>query len=658
MNIKILDSWLKDYVKTSATPKKIAELLSLSSVSVERLEKYKNDYVYDIEVTTNRPDLMSLVGLARETATVLTQNGIKATFTPPVILNSFQDLNKEIPKQVRNDKTHITIKNNPKLVNRICAVVMEVTVKPSPKEIQERLEATDIRSLNNLIDVTNYVMRVIGHPTHVFDYDRLNTKSLTIREAKAGETIQTLDKKTYKLLGGDIVAENDKGEIVDLLGIMGLENSVVTDQTKRILFFIDNNNPLHMRRTSMTHGIRSEAVILNEKDLDPELAMDAMYYGIELFKEIADGKLASDIVDIYPNKLEKRSVSVTEEHISSVIGVPVSIKQAAHIMEQLGFETKIKASTLTVVPPSFRAKDIAIPQDIIEEIARIYGYANIPDKLPPFEEARPYAYSHNEFFWEDHVKDMLKYWGFTEVYTYPMVSENLYDGSLTDAVTIANPLTEDFVYMRRTLTPSLIKVVEDNKKYDRVHIFELANVYHKKHNDLPIQTLRLAGAIRKPKVSFFEAKGFLEQLFSDLEIQHISYQATKHGAQIFLQKEVLGTITVENKHMVTFELNFEMLLEHATLQKFYTPPSKYPPVVEDLALLAPGHITIEDIVTLIKKQSTLIVDVSLLDKYQETRTFHIVYQSYQKNLTAEDVTPIREKIVKVLHEKLGARLKK
>src|ERR1035437_4727907 len=186
MNIKILDSWLKEFVKTKAAPQKIGELLSASSVSVERIEKFNNDFTYDIEITTNRPDLMSVVGLARETATVLKQNGISAELIKP-------KLNKpQTPKS-----NLIEIKSDPKLVNRICAVVMDVKMGESPKEITDRLESSGTRSLNNLIDVTNYVMKTIGHPSHVFDFDRLSSRALTIREAKQNETIQTLDEKDY-----------------------------------------------------------------------------------------------------------------------------------------------------------------------------------------------------------------------------------------------------------------------------------------------------------------------------------------------------------------------------------------------------------------------------------------------------------------------------
>src|SRR6185437_13644231 len=216
MNIKILDSWLREYLKTPATPKKIAEKLSLTSVSIERIEKFKDDFVYDIEVTTNRPDLMSVVSLAQEAATVLPQSGIEATFVKPKL---------QLPNVHPKNNLELNLKFDEKLVNRICAVIMEIKIKESPQYVKTRLEASGIRSLNNVIDITNYVMREIGHPTHVFDYDRLSNHTLNIRESKKGEKLVTLDGKEYTLSGGDIVADNGKDEIIDLISIMGTANS-------------------------------------------------------------------------------------------------------------------------------------------------------------------------------------------------------------------------------------------------------------------------------------------------------------------------------------------------------------------------------------------------------------------------------------------------
>jgi len=639
MNIKILDSWLREYVKTKASSQKIGELLSLSSVSVERIEAHATDFIYDIEVTTNRPDLMSIVGIARETATILKQNGIPAEFIP-LKLTKPQTPKKEL----------IEIKSEPKLVNRLCAVVMEVEIKDSPREIKDRLEASGTRSLNNLIDVTNYVMKVTGHPTHVFDFDRLNAKTLTIREAKKGETIQTLDEKEYSLNGGEIVAVNDKNEIVDLLGIMGLSNSIVTEKTKRILYFINNNEPNRIRKASMSLGIRTEAAVINEKNLDRELSYDALLYGIQLYKEIANGEIVSDIIDIYPNKIGKKTVQVTFKKVDKVIGVKIDPQKAERALLDLGFMTKIIGDKLEVEVPSFRIGDVEIEEDIIEEIARIYGYHNLPSVLPAQTQITAHKFA-NDYYWEKRVKQAMKYWEFTETYTYSMVSEGMFEGPLEEAVEIKNPLNEDFVYLRKTIVPSLLKVITDNKSQEEIKIFEIANVYNKRPRDLPEEILTFAGVIKRNKVSFYEVKGIIEQLGSDLGIKNLTFkesQKTGNGASLYLEQEYLGEIEILDTNLIDFELNFTVLLKHATLKQEYKPLSKFPSVVEDLSIVVADDVKTEDLILNIKSQSDLISRVSLKDSYKDSRTFHIEYQDPEKNLTNEEVSKIREKIISSL----------
>lgn len=652
MNIKILDSWLREYLKTSATPKQIAEKLSLSSVSVERIEKFKtNDWVYDIEVTTNRPELMSILGIAREAATVLPQSGIKASFTEPKLT---------MPKVTIKNGPKMTIKNDKNLVYRILAVIMEVNLKDSPQYVKDRLESTDIRSLNNVIDVTNYIMREIGHPTHVFDYDRLTNHTLIIREAKRGEKIKTLDDKVYTLSGGDIVADDGTGQIVDLLGVMGTANSVVTNDTKRILFFIDSVAHTRIRKTSMEHGIRTEAAVLNEKNLNPEYAADAFAAGVKLFEKIANAKIVSNIIEIYETKPKATKISVTEEKINSVVGITIPLKTSVEILTKLGFEVKLKGTTLDViVPPKKSGLDMQITEDIIEEIARVYGYHNIPGSLPPITSKEYVHIEKSDLFWEDRIKDSLKYWGFTEVYTYPMVSKELITSKHEDAVTIHNPLNEEFVFMRQTLIPSLLQVADNNPDHTVIKIFEIANIYEKTR-ELPRQAMRLSGLIRKPKNSFYEVKGLVEQLLDDLGITALSFTnlpAERNGATIYISKKELGVIEIIDDTTIDFELDLSVLLAHVRQKRTYTPPSKYPPLVEDIAVIAPSDVTTGDLLEALAKQSPLITEVTLLDKYQETRTFHIVYQSMSKNLTSEDIKPIREKILKLLHETFHAKLK-
>ena len=648
MNIKILDSWLRDFLDTPAKPETLAEKLSLTSLSVERIEKYGSDYLYEMEITTNRPDLFSVIGVAREAAAILPQFGIKAEFIEP----KFKTYQSE-------NKFPIEIVNDPKLVNRICAAILEIKIKESPKKIKDRLESNGIRSLNNIIDITNYVMRIVGHPAHVFDFDRLNTKKLYIKEATKGQKIITLDKKEYTLHGGEIVAIDDKGRIVDLLGIMGLENSVVTNNTKRILFFIDNNESVHIRNASMEHAIRTEAATLNEKNIDPELAMESFSLGIELYENIADGKLLYKTLDDYPNKTRINVIEVSNEKINKVIGVQIDINKLIPSLEKIGFKITMTKNLIKAEVPSFRSKDVKIEEDLIEEIARIYGYHNLPSKLPFSDSITPHPFVNN-FYWEKRAKDSLKYWGFTETYTYSMISEDMLEEEEEKAVKIQNPLTTDFVYMRTTIVPSLLKIINDNKSRKEIKIFEIANIYLKKSNDLPQEIITLAGVVKKENISFYEIKGIIEQLFNDLGIEKYSFKNSEKaslGTSVFIDKSYTGEIEVLDADLIDFELNFQLMTKHSTLKKNFKPLAKFPPVIEDISLILPENINTSEVIDEIKLQSTLIADVTFLDQYKDSRTFHVVYQDPSRNLTSKETGQLRERVLNSLKEKFGAKPK-
>lgn len=648
MNIKILDRWLREYLKTKATPKKIAEVLSLTSVSVERMEKTENDVVYDIEVTTNRPDLMSIIGLAREAATALLQFGIEAEFIP-----------LETKPEKATNNFPINIKNDPKLVTRICAVVMSVIIKDSPDYIKQRLETSGIRSLNNIIDVTNYIMRETGHPAHVFDFDRLNTKEFIVRESKNGEKIVTLDKKEHILKGGDIVADNGKGEIVDLLGVMGTANSVVHADTKRIMLFIDNNKTDRIRKTSMSLGIRTEAAVLNEKNIDPELSMQTLLRGIELYKEVANGKVENGILDIYPNKPKSKSITVSHEKIDSYIGVPISLETVKKILVSLGFKTEIDKNKATAVVPSWRAADVNIAEDIIEEIARIYGYHKLPTVIPPLTKVETYEIEKDRFYWEKRTKDAMRYFGFTEVYTSSLVSEELLEGPTENAVELANPLNEDLVYMRTSLAPSLINVIRENKTRNNINIFEISNIYKKVSNNLPEEIPMFSAVFKKEKISFYEVKGVIEQILTDLGIENLIFKSKEsggEGADVFINKDFLGSIEILDDEIADFELNFLTMLRYATLKKIFTPIPKYPSVIEDVRIIIDPSIAYKTIIDTIKKQAEIVSDVSLLDIFEDKKTFRITYRDKNKTLTDNDVSKLRSKIYSALEKELKATI--
>lgn len=647
MNIKILDSWLREHVETKATPAKIGEVLSQSSVSVEKIEQVGRDHLYEIEVTTNRPDLMSIVGLARETAVALKADGVAATFKERK-LHTPKEASEELPVKITND---------PKLVHRIVAVALSVKLDKSPQLIRDRLEATDIRSLNNVVDTTNYVMREVGHPMHAFDLDRITTKHMVIREAKKGEKIVTLDKKEYTLNGGEIVADNGEGEIIDLLGVMGTLNTSVTDHTKNVLLLIDNNDVNKIRKASMELGIRTDAAVLNEKGVDIELAKTALIRGIQLLEEIADAKLTSKITDIYPKPVTPNTISVSFQKINEVMGITISEKQVVEILEGLSFKVKTTKDAITVTPPSFRSDDVTIPEDVIEEVARIYGYHKLPSVLPPLTKVVPQNQATNNFYWEDEVRKALKYWGFTEVYTHSLISEDMLEVPIKDAVVLQNPLTTDLVYMRTTLIPSLLQALRENTG-EAIKIFELSNVYKKRKGDLPEELLMLGGVVKTEHTSFYQVKGILEALCSVLGIKTYEFKKLEsgEGARILVGGELAGEIEVLDRNVIDFEISFEVLLKHANTKKTHIPLPKFPAAIEDLRIATSSEIDYATIVATIKKADKLVSSVELLDTYEDKKTFRITYQSKERNLNNTDIKAIREKIITILKSDLQAEI--
>ncbi len=646
MNILIPNSWLSDYLETNATPQQFADAMSLTSVSIERIEKIGDDYVYDIEVTTNRPDLMSIIGIAREASAVLPQQGYTAKFKP-----------QKIAYNTPTGKSNLlTISGDPELVNRIMAVVLEIDLHASPEHISDRLTKTGIRSINNAVDVTNYIMREIGHPSHVFDYDRLPNHTLNIRKSKKGEKITTLDGKEYTLPGNDIVADDGTGNIVDLLGIMGTANSVVVEDTKRIVLFLDNNNHNLLRKTSMNLGIRTEAAVLNEKGINPDIMLPTLVTGIELLKKYANAKLLSPIIDIYPNKIKSKTIKVTKEKIDSVIGIDIPQKTIVDILTSLGFTVAVEGDEFSVEIFTSRVNDIDIPEDIIEEVARVYGYHKIPNSLPALTEQTNYHQDQNEFYWIQKVKEAFRFWGYNEVYTYSLVTEELFDGPIENALKLKNPLTEDKTYLRNSLIPSVVEIANQNKSTD-IQLFELANIYVKKPKGLPDEILHLAVVIRKPDATFFDGKGIVESVAKVLGISNISFEKKKEGiegASIMISGKSIGSIEAEED--ITIEIDMQELLAHANSKKKYKEPAKFPPLIEDVRVEIPAHYPFAKIEKALKESSELVYAVSLLDVYKTKKTFRITYMSRAKSLTTSDIEPARKDIEYILTTQFKASL--
>lgn len=667
MKILIPDSWLREYLETKANPAKIAECLSLCGPSVEKVYQKNGETIYEIEVTTNRVDMMSVRGIAREAAAILPRFGLKAVYR------------EEKPETVKiQPATKVEINDPQRLCRRIIGVVMDnVKLSSSPKFISQRLNAVAIRSLNNLIDITNYVMTETGQPTHVFDFDRIKTGKLFLRKAKKGEKIITLEDKEYELPGEDIVIDDGTGRIIDLPGIIGTANSVVTSKTKRILFFTENNHPQKIRNTSMKLGIRTVAATINEKDVDPELTKTAILKGISLFKKYSKARVASKIIDLYPNPYKEKTIILNPDRLKKYLGVVLSKNEVKNILEPLGFSVKTDSRDyFNVRVPSLRANDVSIPEDLIEEVARIYGYHHLPSLMPSGQ--LPPKTSSFKFNLEKIIKNTLVNWGFTETYTYSMQSQKQIEDCFMKTrnhLKITNPLSEEWVYLRRSLVPSLLSVINQNQDLSKeIKIFELSNVYPKIDRDLPEESPRLT-LVTNGK-NYLILKGIIEALCKKLSINETykepyklsAYWKSGSTAAIFENSKnlllgFLGEIKPEatkkfglKDGVFVANLDFKNLLKVATNKKTYTPIARFPPVIEDFTFVVKPKTYLQNLIQLIKKSSLIIKSVALIDHYKDSRTLRVTYQNSKKNLTEKEVKKIRENIIERA-KTLGATLK-
>lgn len=619
MNIQILDSHLREFLETKARPEKIAQCLSLCGPSVDHLTKYKNDWLYDIEITTNRVDTASVMGIAREAAAILPQFGIKARYKKYEIGNM----------KFSGKPVSLKLKPDLKLNRRVMAVVLEVEQKSTPKWMIDILEAAGMRSKNILVDITNFVMLEVGHPTHVFDCDKIKSHTLKFRLSKKGEKATSFDNKTHILPGNDIIITGVDNEIIDLPGIIGTKNSVVSDTTKQIIFFIDNNDPTLMRKTSLALGIRTMAVQLNEKSVDPELGVLALNRAVDLYQKLANAKIVSGIYDFYPNPYKPKQLLTSFSFINQKVGIDIDKKLIMNILTNLGFKVSTKANKLEVWVPSFRAEDIDIPEDLVEEIARIYGYYKLPSTIMMGQ--IPLEQTSTKFAFENLVKDYLRGLGAIEIYTLSLVSQSM---AGKDALQLKNPLGEDTKYMRTRLVPSLQQAAATNSKHDKFHLFEMSNIYIASKG-LPDENMKLAGIFKG--YSFREAKGTIEALFQSLNI----------NLEVKLEKSDTNWV---------YEFDIEQLFLHYKPYKPFTPPAKFPPQIEDITMLLNQETKIGELIQFAKEQKN-VVNAELVDIFQSAFTFRIYYQDTNKTMTDKEVEKVRERLIKNLSNKFSATLK-
>lgn len=620
-------SWLKEFVEITLGPQKLAQRLTEVGLGVESIAKANGDIIFELEVTPNRPDLLSIIGIAREIAAIEAKK---------VRTRSYEITT---PEKVT---LPMKIETNYELFLRWTAVaIANVSLKPSPPWMQERLTKVGLRPINNVVDITNYVMFELGMPLHAFDYDQIKGQQMVVERAKGGERFTTVDELTYSL-PKDAIIIRDKDRLIDLAGIKGGLNSGVTDKTRNVFLHVTIDDPVLIRRASQTLGVRSEASAIYERGPDSGGTVNALKRAASLITELAGGKVASDVIDLKKDSFAPWTVSLSHDRLIKVLGIDLAPKVVTTLLARLGLATTIQDRRIYAVTIPTHRNDLRIEEDLIEEVARLYGYNNFSKTLPKGEvptEKVPYA---KDYQTEERAKHVLTAAGFSEIFTYSLVSEQDLTGigvNPQKCLRVDNPVSREYEYLRPSLKASLVKALAQNLPYAKdICLFELGKVYRGKSIDEPEEVYFLSGIANK--LSFYEVKGVLERLLKELGVR----------------EDPTATMEILPEG-VFFELNFTELITKVNPQKKFVPLPKYPPIVEDLAILAsPRHPT-GNIIEAIKRTSPLVTSVSLLDQYETTRTFHIIYQHRKRNLTASDAAKIRKKIVKELRDKFNAKLK-
>ena len=648
------------------------------------LADHLGDVIFDFSITPNRPDLLSVLGLAREVAA---QTG--ATAREP-------DLNYAEEGAPAASKTSVEILDPDLCPRYIGAVITGVKIGPSPRWLQEKLAAYGSRSINNVVDVTNFVMLEMGQPLHAFDYDRLGENRIVVRRARPGEWITTIDGLPREL-DADMLVIADAEQPVALAGVMGGEDSEVTGATVNVLLESANFNPANIRRTSQKTTLRSEASIRFDKGLSPELPLHAARRALKLIAEVAGGEVAEGVVDAYPGARTRPAVRLTEARTALVLGAEVPSGEAAELLARLGFTAEAAGEgALDVTAPYWRT-DIEIEDDLIEEIVRLKGYdwaptIGITGRVPDFE-PQPFLDLRRA------VRDEMRALGFDEIVTYSLTNPDVQAKARVEdpaSLHVLNPLSSEQTELRRSLRGGVLQTLAANARHEDgiLRLFEVGKVYVPRPGDLPDERETLAAAITGVRgethwsgdppagVDFYDAKGLLDALFSALATEaeyetasdpllHPGRAATVRvgGARVGLVGEihpnVLRAFDLGDGPCLFFEIDLGTLLDAAPPgRRRYRPLARFPGAVRDVALVVDQSLPAGK-VTAMLEATPLVAEATLFDVYAGDRiagdkkslAYRMVWQSPGRTLTNEEVDKAQARLLQRLEKELGATLR-
>lgn len=637
---------------------------------------YLDDQVMEFDLTPNRADALSMIGTAYEVAALY-----NTKMTKPETTSNELELSA-------NDELTVTIENENKVPYYSARVVHDVTIEPSPIWMQARLIKAGIRPINNVVDISNYVLLEYGQPLHMFDQDAIGSQQIVVRQANEGEKMTTLDDTERELLTSDIVITNGQTPIA-LAGVMGGDFSEVKEQTSNIVIEGAIFDPVSIRHTSRRLNLRSESSSRFEKGIVTEFVDEAVDRACYLLQTYANGKVLKDRVSSGELGAFITPIDITADKINRTIGFDLSQNDIVTIFNQLGFDTEINADVITVQVPS-RRKDITIKEDLIEEVARIYGYDDIPSTLPVFDKVTSGQLTDRQYKTRM-VKEVLEGAGLDQAITYSLVSKEdatAFSMQQRQTIDLLMPMSEAHASLRQSLLPHLIEAASYNvaRKNKDVKLFEIGNVFFANgEGELPDQVEYLSGILtgdyvvnqwqgKKETVDFYLAKGVVDRVSEKLNLEFSYRRADIDGlhpgrtAEILLENKVVGfigelhpTLAADNdlKRTYVFELNFDALMAVSVGYINYQPIPRFPGMSRDIALEVDQNIPAADLLSTIHAhggnilKDTLVFDVyqgEHLEKGKKSIAIRLNYLDTEETLTDERVSKVQAEIEAALIE--------
>ncbi|HCV4606232.1 TPA: phenylalanine--tRNA ligase subunit beta [Staphylococcus aureus] len=637
---------------------------------------YLDDQVMEFDLTPNRADALSMIGTAYEVAALY-----NTKMTKPDTTSNELELSA-------NDELTVTIENEDKVPYYSARVVHDVTIEPSPIWMQARLIKAGIRPINNVVDISNYVLLEYGQPLHMFDQDAIGSQQIVVRQANEGEKMTTLDDTERELLTSDIVITNGQTPIA-LAGVMGGDFSEVKEQTSNIVIEGAIFDPVSIRHTSRRLNLRSESSSRFEKGIATEFVDEAVDRACYLLQTYANGKVLKDRVSSGEIGAFITPIDITADKINRTIGFDLSQNDIVTIFNQLGFDTEINDDVITVLVPS-RRKDITIKEDLIEEVARIYGYDDIPSTLPVFDKVTSGQLTDRQYKTRM-VKEVLEGAGLDQAITYSLVSKEdatAFSMQQRQTIDLLMPMSEAHASLRQSLLPHLIEAASYNvaRKNKDVKLFEIGNVFFANgEGELPDQVEYLSGILtgdyvvnqwqgKKETVDFYLAKGVVDRVSEKLNLEFSYRRADIDGlhpgrtAEILLENKVVGfigelhpTLAADNdlKRTYVFELNFDALMSVSVGYINYQPIPRFPGMSRDIALEVDQNIPAADLLSTIHAhggnilKDTLVFDVyqgEHLEKGKKSIAIRLNYLDTEETLTDERVSKVQAEIEAALIE--------